>query len=160
MCLGYDGELEGQQDILLKGLALLKLLWSWKCFFSPPLGNRTVCQVQIKAQKGIHLWSYMLSITNWQFNRIPQTSSGHGSDLEASAITACLWGEPISRSESSWKYLSAFHQKGWIMSVISKEKFYSLIKQTFKSSSKMCWMIVLTLALFFIHPRGCRQMCA
>lgn len=62
--MGYDDELEGQQDILLKGVALLKLLWYRKGLFSPPLGNRTVCQVQIKAQKGIHLWSYMLSITN------------------------------------------------------------------------------------------------
>lgn len=39
------------------------------------------------------------------------------------------------------------------MSVISEEKFYSLIKQTFKSSFKMCWMIVLTLAFFLDIPR-------
>lgn len=40
------------------------------------------------------------------------------------------------------------------MSVFSEEKFYSLIKQTFKSSFKMCRMIVLTLAFFFYISQG------
>lgn len=137
-----EGAGSSKAPVLQNGLFIISS-WQWDC----------VLGTDKSLERSTSLDYSCINHPLTEFSRVPLTSSGHSSDSKASTITTCLWEGAISRMEWSWKHLQLSKGMNYVGYLQGKKFFYSLIKQTFKSSFKMCWMIVLTLAFFLYIPR-------